>query len=109
MRQDKIMVRLEHNKLLAEAVLTLAQRIDPTPYGRHTLAEVQIQALNKRGVDLPAVVGQDFIDRCQGAKHHPMAHPYQASLAHGFDDLRIEQPGTRHPPRLGGWPCGLAA
>ena len=52
------MVRLEHNKLLAEAVLTLAQRIDPTPYGRHTLAEVQIQALHKRGVALPAVVGQ---------------------------------------------------
>src|SRR5882724_8943903 len=76
-------------------------RVLTRPHRRNTLADVEVQALDKRRIDLPTVLGQDCIDGFQCAKYYPMAYPYQASTAHGFDDLRIEQPRQGQPPRLG--------
>ncbi len=45
MRQDEIVVDLEQHQLLAQAVLMLAQRVDPTADRRHMLPEVEIEAL----------------------------------------------------------------
>ena len=45
MRQDEIVVDLEQHQLLAQAVLMLAQRVDPTADRRHMLPEVEIEAV----------------------------------------------------------------
>jgi len=46
------MIGLEQNKLLSQPVLALAQRGDPPSHRRDTLADGQVKALHKGGVDL---------------------------------------------------------
>src|SRR5207244_12308164 len=57
--------------------------------------------LHEGGVDVPAMRSQHGMDGLQRAKHHAMTHPYQAPATYGLDDLRVEQVGEWHPPRLG--------
>src|SRR6266581_7048458 len=108
MRQDEIVVDLEQHQLLAQAVLMLAQRVDPTADRRHMLPEVEIEALYESGVDVPALRSQYLINGLQRAKHDAMVHPHQATAANDFNDLRVEQPGPWHPPGLERWPVGVA-
>src|SRR6266699_2593722 len=98
--RPKIVVALAHNQQLPHAVLALAQRGDTTPPGRDPLAEVQMQTLHKRRVALPAARREPLLPRRPGAKPHAMASPYQASPAHGFDDLRRAPRGPWHPSRF---------
>jgi hypothetical protein len=99
-REHEIVVDLRQNSLLASPRFLFTQGVNPTPDGGDMLPDVQIQALNQRRVDLPAVLGQDCLDRLQGAQHHPMTHPHQTPPAHRLDPLRIE-------PRRQGPPAGL--
>src|SRR5215475_6967858 len=99
-------------QLLAYAVLTLAERDDAPSDRRHMLTDIEIETLHKSRVDLPATCHQDPLDRLKGPKHHTMADPHQATVAHGLDHLRIEQRGLRQPAwlrgrALGGAPFGL--
>jgi len=54
MGQTKVVIRLEERQLVAQPVFALAERGDPTTDGRHMLAEVEVEALNEGGIDLPA-------------------------------------------------------
>jgi hypothetical protein len=67
-----------------------AQRVDLPPDGRDMLAKVQIQALDKRRIDLPTPLGQHRLDGLTRADHDLVLDPYEASPAVGLDDLRIE-------------------
>jgi len=48
------MVRLEQHQLMLQAVLALTQRVDPAPHRRHALTNVEVEALDKRRIHLPA-------------------------------------------------------
>src|SRR5262245_65878016 len=65
------------------------------------LAKVQIQALDKAGIDRPPALGQDRRDGLCRAEDDAVGYPYEASPPIGLDDLGIEEPGPRHPARLG--------
>jgi len=54
MGQAKIVVGVVHSQLLADAILTLTQRGDTSPDCRHMLADGEVDALHKRGIDLLA-------------------------------------------------------
>src|SRR5215470_2073865 len=86
---------------MLQAVLTLAQRVDPAADRGHALADIEIQSLHKCRVDLPATYRQDLFDRFHRAEHYPVLHPDQAHTPVLFDDLRIEQPREEHPAGLG--------
>jgi hypothetical protein len=47
------MIALKQHVLMLQASLIFAQRIHPTPDRRHPLADIEIQPLNKSGIDLP--------------------------------------------------------
>src|SRR5215472_6097764 len=108
MQEAKIIVDMIQGELLSQAVLTLAQRADPSPHRGHMLAYREVEALNESGVDLAAKGSQHGIDGLQGAKDHAVTHPHQAPPAYGLDDLGIQELGQRHPARLGQGTCGLA-
>ena len=91
MRQDKIMVDVVQRQLLAQAVLALTQRGDAPPNGCHMLAQAEVDALHKGGVDLPTAGRQHLLDRLQRAEHDAVLHVDQAPAPHGLDHLRIEQ------------------
>jgi hypothetical protein len=57
----------------------------------HMLAEVEVDPLHERGVDLPATHGQHLLDRRERAEYHAVRHADQAPAPHGFHHLRIEQ------------------
>src|SRR5215470_78142 len=97
MRQAEIVVAMVQRELLPQADLTLAHRGDPPPHGSHMLAEVQIEALHKRGVDLPAVHREHLLNGLQGAEHHAVSDPHQASPPYGLDDLGVEELWPWHP------------
>ena len=50
MREAKIVVDMLQGELLPHAVLTLAERADPSPDRGDMLAEAQVDALNEGGV-----------------------------------------------------------
>src|SRR5262245_45310049 len=97
MRQTEIMVGVQHGHLLAQACFLLTEGSDATANRRYVLTEVEIEALHKGRVDLPAMRSQHGIDGLQRAKHYAMTDPYQTPSAHGLDHLGIEQLGQRHP------------
>jgi hypothetical protein len=47
---------------MLQAVLALAQRVDPAADRGHALAQVQIEPLYKGCIDLPATRRQDVLD-----------------------------------------------
>jgi hypothetical protein len=102
-------VDVKYHQVLLHAVLALAQRVDPTPDRRHALAHVQVEPLDKGGIDLPATGSQDVLDRLTRAEHHPVLDPDHALTAVLLDDLGIEQPRQRQPARLGHRSFVLAA
>jgi hypothetical protein len=62
MWQDEVVVDVEQRELMLQAVLALAQRVDPAADRGHALAPVQIEPLYKGGIDLPATRRQDVLD-----------------------------------------------
>src|SRR2546425_12737524 len=64
------------------------------------LAYRQVDALNERGIDVPAAGRSDVLDRLQGAEHHAVPYPHQAPPPHGLDHLCIEELGPGHPAGL---------
>ena len=61
MGQHEVVVDVKYHQLMLDAVLVLAQRGDPTPDRRHTLANVQVEPLDKGGtliLDSRLVMGQ---------------------------------------------------
>src|SRR5713101_5139730 len=109
MRQAKIIVDMVQDELLAQALLALAQRADPSSDRGHMLADGQVEALHERRVDLPAAGRQHLLDRLQRAEHDPVPHADQTPPAHGLDHLGVEQLWQRPPARLGVWSFVLAA
>jgi hypothetical protein len=55
------------------------------------LADGEVDAFNESRIDVPAVGDQHVIDSVQCPKYDAVAHPDQAALAYGLDDLRVEQ------------------
>jgi len=53
---------MEQSQLLTQARFVCAPRVDSPPDGRDMLAKVQIQALDKRRIDLPTSLGQPRLD-----------------------------------------------
>src|SRR5215831_21116955 len=84
-----------------------AQRGDSPPDGRDMLAKVQIQALDKRRIDLPPMLGQHQLDGLSHAEHDLVLDPREASPAVGLDDLRIEELRPWHPAGFGHRPFAL--
>src|SRR5882724_2623880 len=108
-RQHEIVVYMVQSQLLTQARFVFAPRVDAPPDGRDMLAKVQIQALDKRRIDLPSSLGQHRLDGLSHAEHDPVLDPYEASTPIRLDDLGIEQLGLWPPARLGLGACGLAA
>ena len=52
MRQHEVVIGVEERQLLTQARFVFAQRVDSPPDGRDMLAQVQIEALDKRRIDL---------------------------------------------------------
>src|SRR5215475_5816910 len=100
MRQDEVVIALEQHELMLQAVLALAQRVDATAHGRHALAKVQVQPLDKSGVDLPATRRKHLLNPLPGTEHDPIFHPREASTPVRLRYLRIEQLWPRHPARF---------
>src|SRR6266446_7705595 len=73
------------------------------------LTNREVDPLDDRGVDLPAVRGEHLLDSLEGAEHHAMAHMDQTPPAYSLDHLRIAQPGQGHPTGLGHWALCLPA
>jgi len=97
MRQYEIMVDVEHHQLMLQAVFALTQRVDPTPYRRHALANVEVEPLHKGCIDLPATRRQDLLDRLKRAEYHPVLDPSHTLTPVLLDDLRLEQSRQRQP------------
>jgi len=55
------MIALEQHELLPQAVLALAQGVDPTPHGGHTLTDGQVEPFDKGSIDLPATCRQHLL------------------------------------------------
>ncbi len=66
------MIALKQHKLMLQASLTFAQRIHPTPDRRHPLADIEMQPLDKSGIDLPSLCRSDLLHGIHGAKDHPV-------------------------------------
>src|SRR5712691_8396771 len=109
MREAKMVVDMVQNELLPQAVLTLTECGHPSPHRRDMLAHRQVEALNERRIDLPAVGRQHLLDCLHRAEHHAVAHPDQTSPAYGLDHLRIEQLRPRYPARRGHGAFALAS
>jgi len=43
MRQDKVVIALEQHELMLQALLALAQRVDPTAHRCHPLTEIEVK------------------------------------------------------------------
>ena len=95
------MVHLEQRQLLLQTVFALAECVDPTPYRRDTLPEVQVEPLDKGGIDLPGTGSQDLFDSLKCAKHHAVAHAPQTPTPHGLDHLRLERFAIAYLVHLG--------
>src|SRR6266446_9781127 len=99
MGQNEIVGALEHDQLMLQAVFALTQRVDPTPYCRHALANIQVEPLHKRRIDLPATHREDLRDGLTRAEDNPVLHPNHASTPVLLDHLGIQEPRNRHPAR----------
>jgi hypothetical protein len=62
MGQAEIVINLIHGELLAEAGFVFAQGYHPPPDCGDMLANRQVDPLNERCIDLPAVGRQDLLD-----------------------------------------------
>jgi hypothetical protein len=93
MRQHEIVIGMEQRQLLLYTVLALAQRIHPTPHRRYTLTDVEVQSLDRGGIDLPATRQKDLLNPSHGAKHHAVSHPHEAPTPIGFHHLSIQELG----------------
>jgi hypothetical protein len=89
MGQTEIIVDMIQRQLLPQAILALAQRIDPPPNRGDMLAEAEVEAFHEGRIDLPAAGRQYLLDGLQRAEHDPVPHPYQTTAPHGLDHLRI--------------------
>lgn len=63
---------------MPQAILALAQYVDPTPYCCHALAHVQGQALHKCRIDLPAAGRKHGLAPFHGAEYDPMLDGHDA-------------------------------
>src|SRR6266536_14413 len=80
------MVRLEHNKLLAQAVFALAQRIDTSPHRRYPLADVQVEPVTVDRRITPPTAAPERSMRLSphAAPQYPDAYPaYRAGNSPG--------------------------
>jgi hypothetical protein len=76
---------------VAQPVFAFAECGDPTTDGRHMLAEVEVEALDEGGIDLPAAGHQHLLDRLQRAERHAVCHPDQTPPSDGLHHLCIER------------------
>ena len=69
MGQTEIIVDMIHGQLLPQPIFALAERADTSSNSGHMLADGQVEAFDKRRVDLPAVRGEHLLDCLQGPEH----------------------------------------
>jgi hypothetical protein len=106
-RPYEVVIGVEERQLLTQARFVFAPRVDSPPDGRAMLAQVQIQALDKRRIDLPTSPGQPRLDGLSHAEHDLVLDPHEASPAVGLDDLRLEELRQGHPAGFGHRPLAL--
>src|SRR5919197_1586817 len=94
MGQAEIMVALEHHELMLHAVLALAQRVDSTADGCYPLADVEVESLNKGGVDLPTTRRQDLRNVVDYALRHRQG---ARSAIDDQEQLALRIDGRPHP------------
>jgi|SRR5882724_1566311 len=87
MWQTEIVIALIHRQLLAQARLLFTQRGDASPHRRHMLTDAEVDALNERRVDLPAVGGQPLLDRLKRPEHRAVANTDHTAAPILFDHL----------------------
>src|SRR5262249_42971386 len=112
MRQHKVVIDLEQDQLIPQTRFALAQGVDSAPDRPHPLPEGEVEPFDKRRIDRPATSRQHLLDGQPGAEDHAVRDPHDTSTSVRLHDLRIEQLGPRHPPRLRSWtfvlaPCGV--
>jgi hypothetical protein len=86
-------IDLEERQLLTQPRFVFAHRGDPPPNRRHRLAQVQMQALDKGRIALPAPLGQDGLDGLGRAEDDAVGDPDNAPAPVPLDHLRLAQPG----------------
>src|SRR5215813_12049065 len=86
----------------------LTQRVDPSANGGDMLTQVQIQAFDEGGVNLPTPLGQHLPNGFERADHHAVFDPNDEPTPVRFHHLRIEQPGLWYPAWFGRWAFALA-
>jgi hypothetical protein len=82
--QYKVVIRLEQHQLMLHAVFTLAERIDPAPYCRYPLTNIEVELLDEGRVDRPATRRQDLLDGQLRAEHHMVRDPDDAPHRYDF-------------------------
>src|SRR5262249_39777655 len=100
MGQTEIIIDLIQGQLLPYACLVFAQCRNAPSNSGDMLAQVEIEALDEGGVDVPTTRREHLLDGLQGPEHDAVAHAHQAPTPYGLDHLRIQQPWQRHPARL---------
>jgi len=102
--QYEMMVGVAHRQLMLQAVLVLAQRVDPASYRGHPLAHVQGEPCKKGRLALPVTGSQHPRDGLTWAAPHLMVAVHAAPAAVRLDDLGLEPVGQGHPTGLGPGP-----
>jgi hypothetical protein len=85
------MVYVGQRHLLAQAVLALAERRNPSPHRSYRRADIEVKAFHKRGVALLAQWAQSLLEGLKRAEHDAVLHVDQTAALHGLDHLRVEQ------------------
>jgi hypothetical protein len=107
MRQTEIVLGVEQRSLPAQAPCMLTPCVHPTADGGDMLTDVQIQPLNKRCVDLPAVLGEHLLNRLQSPEHNSVTPADQTPPPVSFYHLRVEQRRQWHPAWRGRGTLGM--
>jgi hypothetical protein len=100
-------VDVAHRPLLLYAVGALAPRVDPSPYRRYPLPDIQIQPFDNGRMDLPALGRQHLRDLVHRANHDAVRDTHEAPAPVRLHHVRVEPLRLRHPPWLGLWSVAL--
>ena len=109
MGQTEIIIDLIQSQLLPYVCLVFAQCRNAPSNSGDMLAQVEIEALDEGGVDVPTTRREHLLDGLQSPEHDAVAHAHQAPPPHGLDHLRVAQLRQGQPARLRCRACGLAS
>jgi hypothetical protein len=73
---DRSCIALTQHKLMLQALLALAQRVDTPPDCCHTLTDVQVEPFYKGCLDLSTTDRKHLLDTIHGAEHDAVCDPH---------------------------------